>query len=83
MPDPTPSSLALSLHTDLANIKTYSETSPAVTRALIDEADAKVRLIQFYLTEMLAKVAAPDQFSQQYSIGLNGNRDDGRPEAVS
>lgn len=49
MADVTITQLALELHTDLANIKIYEVKSPAVTRALIAEADKKLAAINDYL----------------------------------
>lgn len=46
---PTVTELALALHTDLANIKVYQGKAPAVTRALLAEADAKLVAIGEYI----------------------------------
>lgn len=45
----TPTELALALHTDLATIKTYGVKAPAVTRACIAEAEAKLTAISEHL----------------------------------
>lgn len=50
--------LALDLHTDLANIKVYRETSPAVTRALIAEAFAKLSALTDHLESVQASMVA-------------------------
>lgn len=45
----TPTELVLALHTDVANLKTYDTTAPAVTRALIAEAEAKINAISDHI----------------------------------
>lgn len=46
----TPTERVLALHTDVANLKTYGTTAPAVTRALIAEAEAKINAINDHIT---------------------------------
>lgn len=53
---PTITQLALDLHTDLANIKNYFGKSPAVTLAIITEAETKLLAISRYIGEVRLSV---------------------------